>query len=120
MLENKSLEDMTILELETYIQNKKEEETRINYKKIQNTKPKMKTGKKAMWVGMFFCIILVMFSMAMIMIDKDTNTTSILGGAGVAAIPFLFGIYEKYSTEISLKNMEENFIEDYDKKMGIY
>lgn len=88
--------------------------------KASKKKKKMKTGKRALWVGLAFCMILVAFSMAMIMIDKDTQTTSILGGAGVAAIPFLFGIYEKYSTQISLKNMEENFIEDYDERMGIY
>lgn len=83
-------------------------------------KKRMKTGKKAMWTGMFVCVVLIVFSMVMVVIDKDTNTTSLLAGAGVAAIPFLFGIYEKYSTEISLKHMEENYIPNYDEKNGLY
>ena len=119
MSEKKSLDEMTLSEIENHVEILKRE-AQQKYKPIRKKKPKMKTGKKALWVGMWFCIVLIIFSMAMIMIDKDTNTTSILGGAGVAAIPFMFGIYEKYSTEISLKNMEENYIEDYDEKMGIY
>lgn len=119
MSEKKSLDEMTLSELENHIETRKRE-AQQEYRPIREKKPKMKTGKKALWVGMLFCIVLIIFSMAMIMIDKDTNTTSILGGAGVAAIPFMFGIYEKYSTEISLKNMEENYIENYDEKMGIY
>ena len=119
MSEKKSLDEMTLSEIENHIETRKRE-AQQKYGPIKKKKPKMKTGKKALWVGMWFCIVLIIFSMAMIMIDKDTNTTSILGGAGVAAIPFMFGIYEKYSTEISLKNMEENYIENYDEKMGIY
>lgn len=119
MSEKKSLDEMTLSEIENHIEARKRE-AQQEYEPIRKKKPKMKTSKKALWVGMWFCIILIVFSMAMIIIDKDTNTTSILGGAGVAAIPFMFGIYEKYSTEISLKNMEENYIENYDEKMGIY
>lgn len=83
-------------------------------------KRRMKTGKKAMWTGMGICIVLILFSMVMVWCDKDTQTTAIFGGAGVTAIPFIFGIYEKYATEISKKNMDMNFIEDYDEKEGIY
>lgn len=109
----KSLEEMTIEELEEYVRLKKGDKPR-------EVKKKMKTGKKALWTSLLISIALIVFSMAMIVMDKDTQTTSILGGAGVASIPFLFGIYEKFSTEISLKNMEKNFIEDYDEKQGIY
>ena len=119
MSEKKSLDEMTLSEIENHIETLKRE-VQQECGPIRKKKPKMKTGKKALWVGMWFCIVLIVFSMVMIVIDKDTNTTSILGGAGVAAIPFMFGIYEKYSTEISLKNMEENYIENYDEKMGIY
>ena len=80
----------------------------------------MKTGKKALWLGLGLCMALIVFSMIMVWCDKDTQTTAIFAGAGVAAIPFIFGIYEKYSTKISIKNMEMNFIEDYDEKEGIY
>ena len=87
---------------------------------MDNKKKRMKTGKKALWAGFIISVALIVFGMAMVVIDKDTQTTSILAGAGVAIIPFLFGIYEKFSTEISLKHMEENYIEDYDEKNGIY
>lgn len=108
----------SVKELEKIIEEKKQKEEET--KQIKNKKKRMKTGKKAMWAGLSMCIILIIFSMIMVWLDKDTQTTSILGGAGVAAIPFIFGIYDKYSTEISIKNMDMNYIEDYDEKEGLY
>lgn len=106
------MDNLSIEELEKMLDEKKKIEKRI--------KKKMKTEKKAMWAGLISCIILILFSMVMVVIDKDTQTTAIFGGAGVLAIPFIFGIYEKYSTDINLKHMEKNYIEDYDNKEGIY
>ena len=71
MSKKKSLDEMTLSEIEDYIQTQKRE-AQQEYAPIREKKPKMKTGKKALWVGMWFCIILIIFSMAMIMIDKDT------------------------------------------------
>ena len=80
----------------------------------------MKTGKKAFWMGMIMCIALIVFSGMMVVLDKDTQTVTIFAGAGVACITILFGIYEKHSTKISLKHMEENYNPNYDEERGIY
>lgn len=109
------MDDINIKDLKDILENLKKQDEIVKKKRR-----KMKTGKKALWLGMLASVVLVVFSMAMIVLDKDTQTTSILGGAGVAAIPVLFGIYEKYSTQINLKHMEENYIVDYDEKEGIY
>lgn len=55
----------------------------------------------------------------MVIMDKDTQTVAIFAGTGVVAITVIFGIYEKHSTAINLKHMEENYIVDYDEKEGI-
>ena len=107
-----SKKEYSIEELETMLKEKK--------KVPKKKRKKMKTGKKAFWLGMFFSIALIIFSGVMIFVDKDTTTVAIFGGAGVACIPILFSIYEKRSNEISLKHMEKNYIEDYDDKEGIY
>ena len=80
----------------------------------------MKTGKLAFVAGVTSCIILVVFAMVMVFLEKDTQTNAIFGGAGVVAITIMFGIYEKYSTDISLKHMEKNYIPDYDERERIY
>lgn len=79
---------------------------------------RMTTAKKAFITATAFCILLVVFSAVMIVLDKDTMTVSVFGGAGVACIPILFGIYDKYSNEISLKHMEMNYDPNYDENQG--
>lgn len=106
-----SEKEYTLKELEAMISKQK--------KGTRRRKRKMKTEKKALWSGLMACIILIVFSMVMVVIDKDTQTTAIFGAAGVTAIPFIFGIYEKFSTDINLKHMEKNYIQDYDEKEGL-
>lgn len=104
---------LSIDELERILDEKK----KINKKKKRK---RMKTEKKALLAGMTVAITLIIFSMVMVVLDKDTQTTAIFGGAGVAIIPFMFGIYKHHSTKINLVHMEKNYIEDYDEKEGIY
>lgn len=88
--------------------------------KQKKKKRRMKTGKKAFWLGFSICVILIMFSALMVLIDKDTQTVAIFAGAGVSMIPIIFGIYEYHSTKISLKHMEKNYIPNYDEERGLY
>lgn len=88
--------------------------------KVKKQKKKMKTGKKALRAGVFLCSVLIIFAMVMVFIDKDTTSNAIFASAGVVCITVMFGIYEKFSTDISLKHMEENYIPDYDEKKGLY
>ena len=80
----------------------------------------MKTGKKAFWAGMFVALGLIVFSAVMVYMGKDTHTVSIFAGSGVVCVSILFGIYEKYSTQISLKHMEEDYNPNYDEERGLY
>lgn len=83
-------------------------------------KKRMTTSKFAFWLGFLFAFGLVIFSCVMIVINKDTPTVSVLGGAGVAAIPFLFSIYRKNSTAINLKHMELDYNPNYDDDHNLY
>lgn len=80
----------------------------------------MKSGKKALFLAFGICIVLMIFTMAMIFLEKDTSSLQILATAGVGILPIMYGIYEHSNTKINLKHMEENYIEDYDEKHGIY
>lgn len=91
-----------------------------NMAKPIKSKKKMKTSKKAFWLGMTMSIGLIIFSAVMILMDKDTSTVSIFGGAGVACIPVLFGIYERYSNQLSLKHMEMDYNPNYDNDNNLY
>lgn len=101
------MEDLDIKELEKILKKKK-------------SKKKMKTGKKAFWLGFMLSISLIVFSGIMVIMDKDTQTVAIFAGAGVAVLPFIFGIYEHFSTKINLKHMEKGYNPDYDDEKGLY
>lgn len=80
----------------------------------------MKFGKKILASAFTICTFLVLFTMAMIYMEKDTTSLTILAGAGVGILPVMYGIYDNYNTKINLKHMEENYIPNYDEEMGIY
>lgn len=89
----------------------------------KSTKPpkkRMKTGKKTLFLAYGFSAALVIFTMVMIFMGNDTTSLTILATAGVGVLPIMYGIYEKFSTDISLESMEQNYIVDYDEKKGLY
>ena len=81
---------------------------------------RMKSGKKALFLAFVICILLMVFTMVMIALEKDTSSLEILATAGVGILPVMYGIYEHSNTKINLKHMEENYEPDYDEKHGIY
>ncbi len=101
-------ETLTMEQLEKMLKVKKKERLR------------MKTGKKALYVYFYMCIILIAFTMAMIFLGKDTTSLTILAAAGVGGLPFMYNIYEKNNTPIKLKHMEMDYIPNYDEQEGIY
>lgn len=88
---------------------------------IQVSKRKrMKSGKKALFLAFVICILLMVFTMVMITLEKDTSSLEILATAGVGILPVMYGIYEHSNTKINLKHMEESYDPNYDEKHGIY
>ena len=81
---------------------------------------RMKSGKKALFLAFGICAVLILFTMAMIFLGKDTTSLTILATAGVGILPIMYGIYDKHETQINLKHMEKNYIPDYDERNGIY
>lgn len=86
----------------------------------KNHRKKLKFGKKILASSVGIAISLIIFSMVMIYQGKDTSTLAILATAGVGVIPFMYNIYDKNNTQINLKHMEKNYIEDYDEKNNLY
>lgn len=80
----------------------------------------MKFGKKALAAAFTIAVILIIFTMVMIYLDKDTTSLTILATAGVGVLPVMYGIYDHYNTKINLKHMEKNYIDNYDEEKGIY
>lgn len=97
-----------------------EKELEALLKHKRKNKKKMKFGKKALVAAFLICIILIIFTMAMIILEKDTTSLTILATAGVGILPIMYGIYDHFNTKINLKHMEENYIENYDDERGIY
>lgn len=83
-------------------------------------KKRMKTGKKVLAAAFALCSILIIFTMIMICMDKDTTSLSILATAGVGILPVMYGIYDNFNTKINLKHMEKNYNPNYDEERGIY
>lgn len=81
---------------------------------------KMKTSKKALLAAFTIAIMLILFSMLMIYLEKDTSTLEILATAGVGCLPIMYGIYSHNSTKINLKHMEECYDPNYDDNQGLY
>lgn len=81
---------------------------------------RMKSGKKALFLAFGICVVLTLFTMAMIYLGRDTTSLTILATAGVGILPVMYGIYDKHETQINLKHMEKNYIPDYDDREGIY
>ncbi len=109
------MEDLTVKDLEELIEVKKK-----TAKKTKRKKRKMKTSKKVLFLATVLCLALIIFSMAMTYLGRDSSALSILAGAGVAILPIMFGIYEKYETPVRLMHMEKNYNPDYDEEKGIY
>lgn len=107
------MEDLSVRELEELLE-KKRKTARTTKKK------KMKTSKKVLLLATLLCLVLIIFSMAMTYLGRDSSALSILAGAGVAILPIMFGIYEKYETPVRLMHMEKNYNPDYDEEKGIY
>lgn len=83
-------------------------------------KRRMKTSKKALYIAFVICIVLILFTMAMIVLGKDTSSLGILATAGVGILPVMYAIYERGSTKEKLKHMEKNYNPNYDDEEGIY
>jgi len=83
-------------------------------------KRRMKTSKKALYIAFVICTVLILFTMAMIVLGKDTSSLGILATAGVGILPVMYAIYERGSTEEKRIHMEKNYIPDYDEKEGLY
>ena len=105
------MEDLNVKELEKLLAEKKKEKKK---------RKRMKFGKKALVAAFLICIILIIFTMAMIYTGRDTTSLTILATAGVGILPVMYGIYDFFNTKINLKHMEENYIENYDDERGIY
>lgn len=141
------LENMNIEELEKYLEEKKEYERILKAEKerqqkelekqqevqkekepqeksIEKTKKKkkkrMKFSKKLLVAYFAVCAILVIFTMAMIVMGKDTTSLTILAGAGVGGLVVMTSIYDHYETKINLKHMEKNYIPGYDEYKNQY
>lgn len=84
------------------------------------SKKRMKFGKKALVAAFVICVILIIFTMAMVYMGKDTTSLTILAAAGVGILPVMYGIYDHYNTKINLKHMQENYNPNYDDERGIY
>lgn len=119
-MDNKQIQETyskeEILELAEKIKREEKEKEKIEKK----GRRKMKTGKKALYSAIVICITILFFTMAMIYLEKDTGSLSILATASVGILPVMYGIYDFNSTKINLKHMEENYIPNYDDKQGIY
>lgn len=122
------VEKYNIEELEKLIELKKAQielhkiETQEEQKTTKTDKQKkkrMKFGKKMLVLSFLICFALILFTMIMIYIGKDTTSLTILAGAGVAVLPVMYGVYDHYSTQINLKHMEENYIPNYDDEVGL-
>lgn len=87
---------------------------------LKKKRKRMKSGKKALFLAFGICAVLILFTMAMIFLGKDTTSLTILATAGVGILPIMYGIYDKHETQINLKHMEKNYIPDYDERNGIY
>lgn len=105
------MEDLNVKELEKLLEKKKKEKKK---------RKRMKFGKKALVAAFLICAILILFTMAMIYMGKDTTSLTILATAGVGILPVMYGIYDYFNTQINLKHMEENYIPNYDEERGIY
>ena len=127
------LENMSVEELEKYLEEKKEyerilkEEQECQQKEqIQeepvekDRKKKMKFSKKLLVAYFAVCAILILFTMVMIVMGKDTTSLTILAGAGVGCLAIMTGLYDHYNTKINLKHMEQNYIPGYDDYKNQY
>lgn len=83
-------------------------------------KKRMKTSKKVLLIAFTICILLIIFTMGMIVLGRDTHSLSILATAGVGILPIMYGIYQAGSTKENLKHMEKDYNPNYDEERGIY
>lgn len=93
--------------------------SKASKKKEKRRRRKLKFGKKALVSAFLICGVLIAFTMAMIYLGKDTTSLTILAAAGVGILPIMYGIYDHYSTQISLLHMEKNYIPNYDEEEGL-
>lgn len=101
---------------------KAEIKKRLEIMEEQKGKPKrrMKTSKKILFLAFFIAIVLILFTMAMIALGKDTQTLEILATAGVGVLPVMYGIYTHSNTKINLQHMKEDYDPNYDENNGLY
>lgn len=127
------LENMSVEQLEKYLEEKKEcekilkeeqERQQIQEKPVEKNrkkkKKKMKFSKKLLVSYFFVCAILILFTMVMIVMGKDTTSLTILAGAGVGCLAIMTGLYDHYETKLNLKHMEKNYIPGYDEYKNQY
>lgn len=92
----------------------------IKKEKKKKRKKKMKSVKKAMWFILIWALIIQLYVMFMIARLGDTMSLAILAGTVFTEAFAAFLAYLSYKTKINLKNMEMNFIPDYDDKNNLY
>lgn len=115
MLRSSDVKNMTKKEIEDKLKEIEERESAT-----KKPKKKMKTSKKALYTAFLIAIILIIFTMAMIFMDKDNGSLEILATAGVGCLPIMYGIYSHNNTKINLKHMEEDYDPNYNENNGIY
>lgn len=113
------MEQLTEEELIILLDEKKAQKRQQQIEKRRHGR-KMKSGKRALFLAFALCAVLIAFTMAMIFSGKDTTSLTILATSGVGILPIMYAIYTQSETKINLKHMEENYIENYDEKRGIY
>lgn len=130
------LENMSVEQLEKYLEEKKEyekilkeeqerqQEEQTQEKPVEKNrkkkKKKMKFSKKLLVAYFVVCAILILFTMVMIVMGKDTTSLTILAGAGVGCLAIMTGLYDHYDTKLNLKHMEKNYIPGYDEYKNQY
>lgn len=92
----------------------------IKARKARRRKRKMKSGKKALFLAFGICTVLLIFTMGMIYLQRDTTSLSILATASVGILPIMYGIYDHSQTKINLKHMDENYDPNYDENHNLY
>ena len=97
-------------------------ETKKSKNKKDKAKPKrkMKTNKKFfMWLTIW-AMIMQTYVLAMIVYLSDTSTLAIVAGVVFGEIVLFYLGFLKYSLDIDLKHMEENYNPNYDEENNLY
>lgn len=97
-----------------------EKELEEMLKEKRKQKRRMKTGKKALLSYFIACSILVIFTMLMIYLERDSSALNTLAEVGLKGLPVVYGVYQANSYFINKKHMEQNYNPNYDEENNLY